>query len=203
MNQIRKRLTYANVMSSIAVFLILGGATALAAGKLGKNSVGAKQIKNNAVTSAKIKKGAVTGAKVANGTLTGTQINASTLGTVPNATTAANANTLGGNLPTVFERSSNLLSAVVTNNGTAATLVRGTSGVSVERYTIGDVIVTFPRDVSTCTWVASVGQPGNEIVSPGIATVRGGEQPTQVKVVTWKATTEAQTDFNFHLIVLC
>ena len=30
--QIRKRLTYANVMSSIAVFLVLGGATAFAAG---------------------------------------------------------------------------------------------------------------------------------------------------------------------------
>ncbi len=102
MNQIRKRLTYANVMSSLAVFLILGGATALAAGKLGKNSVGTKQIKNNAVTTAKIKKGAVTGAKVKNGSLTGTQINASTLGTVPaatnatNAANAANATTVGG-----------------------------------------------------------------------------------------------------------
>jgi hypothetical protein len=60
--QIRKRLTYANVMSSIAVFLILGGATAFAA--LGKNSVGSKQLKKNAVTAAKIKKNAVTAAKI-------------------------------------------------------------------------------------------------------------------------------------------
>ncbi len=30
MNQIRKRLTYANAMSSIAVFLVLGGGTAFA-----------------------------------------------------------------------------------------------------------------------------------------------------------------------------
>lgn len=44
MKLIRKRLTYANVMSSIAVFLVLGGATALAAG-LAKNSVGTKQLK--------------------------------------------------------------------------------------------------------------------------------------------------------------
>ena len=55
MKQIRKRLTYANVMSSIAVFLLLGGATAVAAGQLGKNSVGSKQLKKNAVTSAKVK----------------------------------------------------------------------------------------------------------------------------------------------------
>lgn len=68
MKQIRKRLTYANVMSSIAVFLVLGGATAIAAG-LAKNSVGSKQLKKNAVTTAKIKKGAVTGAKVKPGSL--------------------------------------------------------------------------------------------------------------------------------------
>lgn len=70
MKQIKKRLTYANVMSSIAVFLVLGGATAIAAGQLGKNSVGSKQLKKNAVTTAKIKNGAVTGAKVKPGSLT-------------------------------------------------------------------------------------------------------------------------------------
>ena len=91
MKQIRKRLTYANVMSSIAVFLILGGATAFAAG-LAKNSVGSKQLKKNAVTSAKIKNGAITGAKV----------NLGSLGTVPSAShagsadSAGNANTVGG-----------------------------------------------------------------------------------------------------------
>lgn len=69
MKQIRKRLTYANVMSSIAVFLVLGGATAIAAG-LAKNSVGTKQLKKNAVTTKKIKNGAVTGAKVKAGSLT-------------------------------------------------------------------------------------------------------------------------------------
>jgi hypothetical protein len=70
MKQIRQRLTYANVMSSIAVFLVLGGATAMAAGQLGKNSVGSKQLKTNAVTAAKIKKGAVTTAKLAGATMT-------------------------------------------------------------------------------------------------------------------------------------
>jgi hypothetical protein len=69
LKQIRKRLTYANVMSSIAVFLVLGGATAIAAGQLGKNSVGPKQLKKNAVTSAKIKNNAVTGAKIKPGSL--------------------------------------------------------------------------------------------------------------------------------------
>jgi hypothetical protein len=85
LKSVRKRLTYANVMSSIAVFLVLGGATAIAATQLGKNSVGTKQLKNNSVTTKKIKKNAVTGAKVKNGSLTGADINLSTVGTVPSA----------------------------------------------------------------------------------------------------------------------
>jgi hypothetical protein len=93
LSHIRKRLTYANVVSSIALFLVVGGATAFAAGQLAKNSVGSKQLKKNAVTAAKIKKETVTGAKVKKDTLTGTQINESTLGTVPSATSAASAGT--------------------------------------------------------------------------------------------------------------
>jgi hypothetical protein len=76
----RKRLTYANVMSSIAVFLVLGGGAAYAAKKIGSN-----QLKANSVTTAKIKKNAVTGAKVKNKSLTGSDINLAKLGTVPNA----------------------------------------------------------------------------------------------------------------------
>ncbi len=55
MKQIRKRLTYANVMSSLAVFLVIGGGAAFAATQLPKNSVGSKQIRKNAVNSAKVK----------------------------------------------------------------------------------------------------------------------------------------------------
>jgi hypothetical protein len=78
--KIRKRLTYANVMSSIAVFLVIGGASAFAASHLGKNSVGKKQLKNNAVTSAKIKKNAVTAAKIKNGAITDSKIAAGAVG---------------------------------------------------------------------------------------------------------------------------
>ncbi len=91
MKAVRKRLTYANVMSSIAVFLVLGGATAFAANQLGKNSVGSKQLKKNAVTAAKLKKNAVTGAKIKPGAINGTKIDEATLGTVPSAATAGSA----------------------------------------------------------------------------------------------------------------
>jgi hypothetical protein len=56
MKRFRGKLTYANVMATIAVFLVLGGGTALAAKEalLPKNSIGAKQIKPGAVTPAKL-----------------------------------------------------------------------------------------------------------------------------------------------------
>src|SRR4051794_29598861 len=81
-------------MSSIAVFLVLGGATALAAG-LAKNSVGTKQLKKNAVTAAKIKKNAITTPKIKGDAVTGAKVNEGTLGTVPSANTANSATTAG------------------------------------------------------------------------------------------------------------
>jgi hypothetical protein len=84
MESVRKRLTYANVMSSLAVFLVVAGGSALAAGTLGKNTVGTKQLKKNAVTAAKIKNGAVTGAKIGAGAVGASNINTTGL-TVPNA----------------------------------------------------------------------------------------------------------------------
>jgi hypothetical protein len=53
-------------MSSIAIFIVLGGG-AFAAIKIPKKSVGAKQLKANAVTTKKIKKKAVTQAKIGKG----------------------------------------------------------------------------------------------------------------------------------------
>jgi hypothetical protein len=68
MQAIRKLLTYANVMATVAVFLALGGG-AYAALHLSKNSVGAKQLKKNSVTSGKIADGAVSSTKIADGTV--------------------------------------------------------------------------------------------------------------------------------------
>jgi hypothetical protein len=89
MKRVRSRLTYANVMATIAVFIALGG-TVYAAAK-----INGKQIKPNSIPANRLKAHS----------LTGTQINASTLGTVPSATSAgtassaanaSNANALGG-----------------------------------------------------------------------------------------------------------
>jgi hypothetical protein len=88
------RLTYANVISTLALFLALGGG-AYAAVKLPSNSVTTKQIKPGAikasdlgkgsVTLSKIKGNAVDGSKLINDSLKGADINESTLGVVPAA----------------------------------------------------------------------------------------------------------------------
>jgi hypothetical protein len=67
MKSVRKRLTYANVMSSIAVFLVVAGGTAFAASQLGKESVGTKQLKKEAVSLAKINAAAKSSLKGATG----------------------------------------------------------------------------------------------------------------------------------------
>lgn len=66
---IRSRLTYANVMATVAVFIALGGVS-YAAVTLPKNSVGGAQIKRNAVTGSDVRNSSLTGADVKNASLT-------------------------------------------------------------------------------------------------------------------------------------
>jgi hypothetical protein len=65
MNRLRPRLTYANVMSTIAVFAVLGG------GAYAASKIGPKDIRKGAVRSKAIKKNAVTAEKIAGGVLGG------------------------------------------------------------------------------------------------------------------------------------
>jgi hypothetical protein len=81
MRRLTSKLTYANVVATIALFIAVGGASAFAATQLKKNSVGANQLKAKAVTEAKIKKEAVTGEKVKVGSLTGANIAAGSIAT--------------------------------------------------------------------------------------------------------------------------
>jgi hypothetical protein len=112
----RPRLTYANVMATVAVFIALGGAS-YAAFKLPKNSVGSKQLKKNSVTTAKIKKEAVTGAKV----------KLSTLGKVPSAAradSAANADAVQGVGISGLLRSDRILTGSASEGGAPNVVLR-------------------------------------------------------------------------------
>ena len=58
MDRFRSKLSYANVMATVAVFFALGGVS-YAATQLPKDSVGAKQLRKDAVTGAKVKDGSL------------------------------------------------------------------------------------------------------------------------------------------------
>lgn len=87
MKQLRQRLTYANVMSTIAVFLVLGGATAFAAQKM----IGSNQLKAGAVLTEKIRKEAVATGKIRDDAVTGAKAAEATFSTVPSAFLAETA----------------------------------------------------------------------------------------------------------------
>ena len=66
--RLRSKLTYANVIASIALFVALGGVS-WAAVTLPANSVGKRQLKRSAVTSAKVANGSLTAKDFAAGQL--------------------------------------------------------------------------------------------------------------------------------------
>ncbi len=64
MRALRSKLTYANVISTLCLFLLLGGSAAFAAGQLAPNSVGTNQLRNAAVTGPKIKRASIEATKL-------------------------------------------------------------------------------------------------------------------------------------------
>jgi hypothetical protein len=94
----KPRLSYANVLSTLALFIALSGASAYAANQLANKSVGepqlrpgavtADKIRKNAVTAPKIKEGAIKQGKLANGSITAAKL---TLNSVASGSLAANA----------------------------------------------------------------------------------------------------------------
>jgi hypothetical protein len=94
--RLRRHLSYANVIASVALFgALCGGAYAASSkingGNIKNQTIAGKKLKNGTVTNKQIKKGTITSAQIKEGSLNSTVINVSTLGTVPSAETAGSA----------------------------------------------------------------------------------------------------------------
>ena len=135
----RPRLTYANVMATLALFIALGG-SGYAATQLSRNSVGTLQLKRNAVT----------GVKVRDKSLTGADINESTL-----TTKAA---------PTTLKTATGTAPASSAANTATATCDSGqqvvAGGVKLDPPNIGVVNDSFP-DSNNTAWTARIGNASN------------------------------------------
>jgi hypothetical protein len=94
--RLRPRLTYANVVSTLCLFILLGGSAVAASGLLT-----GKDIKNRSVPGKKLKKHTITGAEV----------KLSALGTVANASHAGNSDLLRGKRPADFASAKKVLTS--------------------------------------------------------------------------------------------
>lgn len=150
-------LSYANVVSTLCLFLVLGGGAAYAATHLAKNSVGPKQLKKNAVTAAKIKPGAVNGAKVQDGSLTGADLADNSISGAKvqdGSLTGADINqsTLTG------IKATNVTGFGINGGSTCAPATAMPPGVTSERVGApgsGECKITFPNSVVGCAITAT------------------------------------------------
>jgi hypothetical protein len=211
--QIRKRLTYANVMSSIAVFLILGGATAFAATKIGSgqlksNSVLTGKIKKEAVTSSKIKNAAIGSTKLADGAVTTSKIadlnvtnsklgNASVTGEKIAAGAVSRADIAGANfIPRAY--------GLVDSNGTVEANL--TSGLpNATHPSTGLYCFTLPFSPVHAQATGQADGESNDIPSVNIAGAKEGifgcPAGTNVQVEVWETESDEPTSEEFFLVV--
>ena len=141
------KLSYSNVVASLALFVALGGA-AVAAG-LAKNSVGTKQLKPNAVTAAKIKNGAVNSHKLAHGAVVAGKL-------------GANSVSSG-----VLQNGSVLAAKLAKNSVTNSAIANGVVGTNK----LGNGVVTTPK---LADGSVTAGKLGPE-VAPLLGTLKSGQ----------------------------
>jgi hypothetical protein len=147
MSWLRRHLSYANVISTVALFIALGTG-AYAASTLPANSVGTRQLKKNAVTRAKIASNAVTSGDVKDGSLlkvdfAGGQLPAGAQGAQgPQGTPGAKG-----------DPATKLFAAIGADCGSVD---RSSGGVSAALGASGRCDVTFPQSVASCVPVVTV-----------------------------------------------
>jgi hypothetical protein len=157
-----------HAIAFLALFVALGGTTYAATG-YPASIIGAKQLKKSAVTGPKIKNNAVTSAKAANDSLTGVDVSESSLGKVPSAASADQAN-----------NAASAANATSVTNATQA--ITATHATNVDR--LGGSPPSFFQDrmFPSCTDGAAITfGPGTFVcsttISPIVATPASGEEP--------------------------
>ncbi len=208
MKRLRGKLTYANVISTRCLFLLLGGGAAFAATQLPKNSVGARQIKRGAITPAKISnatrqvldgqqgpqgKTGAQGPKGARGATGSTGATGKTGAQGPKGETGAAATALW---------------AVVdgTTKPNPTFVSKSPAAVSVERIggLDGVYTVNFNRDVSTCAYSVTPVDVITMVSADTTKFTEGKPNGVGVQVNEWVDTGEPPLrDTQFSIAVFC
>lgn len=180
LQNLRNRLSYANVIATIALFVALGGSS-YAAVTLSRNSVGSAQIRTGGVGSSEVRNRSL---KTADLSLTARRALRGAAGQAgPAGAAGAPAIRYFSAISAAGER--------VRGNATTASHTSVGSG----SYTVG-----FGSSVSACVYSATVGTTDGTTAAAGRATVRDDGGSVGIQVVDPSGT---PADLPFHLIVAC
>jgi hypothetical protein len=155
----KKRPSATTVIAMLALFLAVGGATAIALP--GTNTVDSGDIKNKQVKTQDLRGNSVSSAKVKPDTLTGADINESSLSTVPSASNANNADNANQ-----ADQATN----AGTVDGADANDLRTSSGFNAN----ASVIALAPANTTVATTTISL-ETTQRIIATGVAELQGAE----------------------------
>ena len=221
---VKAKLTFANVMAGLAVFMVLTTGTAYAAATITSadivngtiqqvdikpNSLGTNVIKDNGVKSVDIRDGEITGTDIA-------------------ATDSIQSNQVGqldgdadiiDNSITTFDIATNavdsdevldfgltnedvgVLFAQVNADGTLAN--SSSAAATSSRSAVGTYEVDFGRDISGCAFVGSQGEAGVGGASGGVLGATDRSANVEAVFVTVRTDAGALVDRAFQLVVVC
>jgi hypothetical protein len=190
----RPHLTYANVAATLALVIAVGGGSAYAAQK-----IRTRNIAYHAVTASKVNFNAITASKVKNGSLSGKELRDSSIATEDVRNGTLRAEDFGaGQLPKGDKGDkgdpATALHGTVSEDGV---LANGAGVMSVAPGATGAYAVTFDRDVSKCSVVATIAT-----TDAGIVSAAHGATPQRVDFQT-RAPGGAPAERPFAFAVFC
>lgn len=191
MRALRQRLSYANFMATIAVFIALGG-TSWAVTQLPRNSVGATQIRSRAVGPSELRSRAVSSRSIRDATIGVRDLSRQARSTLRGVKGDAGPAGPAGASGITFHAALNAAGVRVRGNSVGG----GSSAPGI--YT-----VEFSRDVSACEAVASLASvPGGTVVDPPAGRITVRPNGSRVEVRTFDEN-GAVRDLPFNVIVAC
>jgi hypothetical protein len=156
LRKLRSRITYANVVSTLALGLAIGGGTAYAATKIGTSNiryhaVTGSKLASNAVTASKVKNSALSGSDLRDNSVTSADIRAGTLLATDFAANQLPKGDKGDPATSIF--------GVVASGG-GLTSFKNVGAISGNGTPGSGYTVTINQDVSKCAPVATLGTGG-------------------------------------------
>jgi hypothetical protein len=203
----RARLSFANVTSTLALFLALGG-TSYAAATLPFNSVGKGQIKSNAVGKSEIAANSVGTSELRNSGVAAADIKSGAVGPSEVRPNAIDSDELADGGIGAADLSDAAKTAVAALNGVtyrASAHGDGTAPAGnakgITRASAGVYNVDLGTDVSACQTSATIG--GATPAGPGFITVTPGASNNVLTVSTFNIDGTTAADRSFSLLVAC